>query len=73
MVLFNSLYIDAAVKQVATDGFPVTDDLLARLSPLQYDHINFFGRYAFTAPPAPGQRPLRAPYAQDHSGLDGED
>lgn len=31
VVLFNSLYIDAAVKQVAADGFSVTDDLLARL------------------------------------------
>jgi len=58
-VVFNSLCIDAAVEQVAADGFPVTDDLLARLSPLQYDHINVFGRYAFTAPPAPGQRPLQ--------------
>ncbi|MEU9309611.1 Tn3 family transposase [Streptomyces sp. NPDC048256] len=27
-VLFNSLYIDAAVKQLAADGFPVTDKLL---------------------------------------------
>lgn len=50
VVLFNSLYIDAAVKQLAADGFPVTDDLLARLSPLQYDHIDFLGRYVFTRP-----------------------
>jgi TnpA family transposase len=35
VVLFNSLYIDAAVKQLAADGFPVTDELLPRLSPLQ--------------------------------------
>ena len=61
VVLFNTLYIDAAVKQLAADGFPVTDDLTARLSPLQYDHINFLGRYAFTRPPAPGMRPLRDP------------
>ncbi|MGP3638114.1 Tn3 family transposase [Streptomyces sp. 24-1644] len=44
MVLFNSLYIDEAVKQLAADGFPVTGELLARLSPLQYDHIDFLGR-----------------------------
>ncbi|MCX5165616.1 hypothetical protein OOK39_42180 [Streptomyces sp. NBC_00264] len=46
-MLFNSLYVDAAVKQVAADGFPVTDELLARLSPL------------FTRPAAPGLRQLR--------------
>ena len=61
MVLFNTLYIDAAVKHLAASGFPVTDDLVARLSPLQYDHINFLGRYAFTRHPAPGTRPLRDP------------
>lgn len=72
MVLFNSLYIDAAVKQLAADGFPVTDELLARLSPLQYDHINFLGRYAFTRPPVPGLRRLRDPYRDDETG-DGED
>lgn len=35
VVLFNSLYIDASVKQLAADDFPATDKLLARLSPLQ--------------------------------------
>ncbi|MFD6936945.1 hypothetical protein ACFWAP_12465 [Streptomyces goshikiensis] len=43
----------------------MTDDLLARLSPLQYDHINFLGRYAFARPSAPGLRPLRDPRATD--------
>jgi hypothetical protein len=71
VVLFNSLYIDAAVKQLAADGFPVTDELLARLSPLQYDHINFLGRYAFTRPAAPGLRQLRAPHTDDEDD-DGE-
>jgi hypothetical protein len=59
VVLFNSLYIDPPVKQLASDGFPVTDELLARLSPLQYDHIDFLGRYAFTRPAVPERCPLR--------------
>ncbi len=59
VVLWNSLYLDRAAKQLAADGFPVTDDLLARLSPLQFDHINFLGRYAFFRPQEPGRRPLR--------------
>ncbi|MFG2126134.1 Tn3 family transposase [Streptomyces sp. NPDC048710] len=45
VVLWNSLYLDRAAKQLAADGLPVTDDLLARLSPLPFDHINFLGRY----------------------------
>lgn len=71
VVLFNSIYIDAAVKQLAADGFPVTDELLARLSPLQFDHINFLGRYAFTRPPTPGLRQLRDPHSDETN--DGED
>ncbi|QKV96984.1 Tn3 family transposase [Streptomyces sp. NA02950] len=54
-------YIEAAVKRLAADGFPETDELLARLSPLQYDHINFLGRYAFTRPAAPGLRHSSSP------------
>ncbi|MGP4102081.1 hypothetical protein [Nonomuraea sp. KM90] len=27
---------------------PVTAEMCARLSPIQYDHINFLGRYAFS-------------------------
>lgn len=61
VVLWNSLYLDRAAKQLAADGFPVTDDLLARLSPLQFDHINFLGRYAFFRPQETGRRPLREP------------
>ncbi|MFD4943714.1 Tn3 family transposase [Streptomyces sp. NPDC058409] len=64
VVLFNSLCIDAAVKQLAADGFPVTDELLARLSPPEYDHINFLGRHAFTRPPATGLWQLRDPYSE---------
>ncbi len=70
VVLCNSLYIDAAVKQLAADGFPVTDELLARLWLLQYEHINLLGRYAFTRPPAPGMRQLRD---SDEEADDGED
>ncbi|MET9388426.1 Tn3 family transposase [Streptomyces sp. NPDC002928] len=58
VVLWNSLYLDRAAEQLAADGFTVTDDLLARLSPLQFDHIKFLGRYAFFRP----RNPAGAPY-----------
>ncbi|WP_374985120.1 hypothetical protein [Streptomyces fradiae] len=55
----------AAVKQLAAEGFPITDELLARLSPLQYDHTDFRARYAFTRPAVPGLRQLRDPHTDD--------
>ena len=63
-VLRNTLYSDHAVKRLAADGLSVTDELLARLSPLQFEHINFHGRYTF--PQLDGAlRPLRDPHPPD--------
>ncbi|WP_406109865.1 Tn3 family transposase [Kitasatospora purpeofusca] len=61
MVLRHSLRLDRAAKQPAAEGFAVTDDLLARISPLQLDRVNFSGRYAFFRPAEAGLRPLREP------------
>ncbi|WP_395298386.1 Tn3 family transposase [Kitasatospora hibisci] len=68
VVFWNSLYLDRAAKQLAADGFPVTDDLLARLSPFQFDHINFLGSYAFFRPQEAGRRPLREPSPDEEVG-----
>jgi hypothetical protein len=62
IVLWNTLYIDAALQQLRAEGFPVPPEDVARLSPLVYEHINLLGRYAFSVPDAVqrGQlRPLR--------------
>jgi TnpA family transposase len=65
-VLWNTLYIDHAIKQLAAGGLTVTDELLARLSPLRFERINFHGRYTFTQPQLNGAlRPLRDPHAND--------
>ncbi|MFV2197851.1 Tn3 family transposase [Nocardiopsis sp. LOL_012] len=66
IVWWNSLYIDAAVTQLRADGFPATEEMCARLSPLGFDHINFLGSYAFPQPDVDGGlRPLRAPDAAE--------
>lgn len=62
VVWWNSLYLDAAIKQIRADGFPATDEMCARLSPIAYEHINFLGRYAFTrAEVAAGLGPFHDP------------
>src|SRR5215469_1867138 len=50
IVLWNSLYIEAAVQQLAREGVPILPQDVARLSPLMFDHINLLGRYAFSMP-----------------------
>lgn len=44
----------------------------ARLSPLQYDPINFLGRYSYARPPTPGLRQLRDPHSDNGTDI-GED
>lgn len=60
--------MDAALNQLASEGFEVRPEDAARLSPLSFRHINMLGRYAFTLPEfvARGElRPLRDPNAAD--------
>jgi Tn3 transposase DDE domain-containing protein len=65
VVLWTTRYMDAALAHLRRTGYPVQEEDVARLSPLQFKHINFLGRYAFSAP-LPGQlRPLRDPAALD--------
>lgn len=64
IVLWNTLYMTAAVERLKQHGYPVQDEDLARLSPLIYEHINMLGRYSFAVPEevARGElRPLRNP------------
>ena len=65
VVLWNTQYMDAALDELRASGYPVLDEDVARLSPLLFGHINFLGRYAFTAPPQGGLRSLRDPDAPD--------
>jgi TnpA family transposase len=64
VVLWNTIYMDAALDQLRAEKFDVRAEDVARLSPLGPKHINMLGRYAFTLPDmvARGElRPLRDP------------
>lgn len=64
IVLWNTVYLEAALNQLRNEGYPVRDDDMARLSPLLHEHINMLGRYSFSVPDAVAKgelRPLRAP------------
>lgn len=64
IVLWNTIYISAALDQLRAQGYPVRDEDVARLSPLPHEHINMLGRYSFTVPDEVLRgllRPLRNP------------
>ncbi len=71
IVLWNTIYMDAALNQLRAESFDVRDEDVARLSPLGFEHINMLGRYAFILPDqiARGElRPLRNPQNVDDEG-----
>ncbi len=68
IVLWNTIYMEAALNQMRAEGQEVLSADVARLSPLVYKHINFQGRYSFALAESVAQgglRPLRNPYEQD--------
>jgi hypothetical protein len=64
IVLWNTLYMDAALHQLQGEGFLIKEEDAARLSPLVFEHINLLGRYTFSVPESVQRgelRPLRSP------------
>jgi len=54
IVWWNSLYIDAAVRQLEAGGLGISPEIRARLSPLAFEHVNFHGFYSFHRPDLDG-------------------
>jgi TnpA family transposase len=64
VVLWNTVYMEAALNKLRSEGFSMKAEDVVRLSPLLHEHINMLGRYSFSVPEAVAKgelRPLRAP------------
>ena len=67
VTLWTTVYLDAAVRQLRAQGYPVLEEDMARLSPFVSRHLGVHGTYSFVLPDlAPGAiRDLRDPDATD--------
>jgi Tn3 transposase DDE domain len=60
IVLWQTVYIQAALDHLTANGYPIDPADVARLTPLGHPTINLDDRYRTTnRPPATGLRPLR--------------
>jgi hypothetical protein len=59
IVLWNTLYMNAALEELRRECQTINPEDVARLSPLILDHINLLGRYAFSVPEAVQRGELR--------------
>jgi TnpA family transposase len=55
IVLWNTIYMDAAIDQLRREGFEVRDEDVVRLSPLAHEHVNMLGA---TPSPCPSRWPV---------------
>lgn len=47
IVLWNTVYMNAALESLRTQGEPAAPEDIARLSPFGHKHINYLGHYSF--------------------------
>src|SRR5262249_13335229 len=59
MVLWNTLYMEAVLKQLRIEGMEVGAGDVGRLSPLVHKHTNCQGRYSFALAESVAQGALR--------------
>lgn len=59
IVLWNTVYLDRAIKSLRERGQAISDDLLAHLSPLGWEHINLTGDYVWKPEGGTKKRSLR--------------
>lgn len=48
VVLWNTIYTEAALNHLRQQGMDLKEEDVARLSPLSYKHINMLGHYSFS-------------------------
>jgi TnpA family transposase len=64
IILWNTVYMQAVIDQLRTEGYPIKDDDLRHLGPARHAHINPYGHYTFNVQQElqrEGLRPLRHP------------
>jgi hypothetical protein len=62
VILWHTVYLGRAVDELRARGEAVSDQLLAHIAPLGWEHITFNGDYVWpTEPIQNGFRPLRNP------------
>jgi TnpA family transposase len=47
IIVWNTVYLQAAIEQLKTEGVEIKDEDLKHISPARYAHINPYGRYYF--------------------------
>jgi hypothetical protein len=62
VIVWHTVYMQAVLDQLQTEGYPVVEEDLAHLVPARFEHVKPYGKDVFPTDQAlqrPGLRPLR--------------
>lgn len=62
VIVWNTIYIAAVLEYLKQEGYPISEEDIAHLSPARFEHINPYGKYRFNLAEnqnRQGLRPLR--------------
>jgi TnpA family transposase len=59
VIVWNTRYIQAAVKQLQSEGYEVKNSDLSHISPCRFRHINKYGKYSFNVEEEMDRKELR--------------
>ena len=66
IILWNTVYLSRAVTQLRSQGEIISDDLLAHVAPLGWEHINLTGDCHWETSPTLGPDEFRLPRIHAH-------
>lgn len=47
VIIWNTIYMTAVLDYLKQEGYPISEEDIAHLSPARFDHINPYGKYRF--------------------------
>lgn len=59
VIVWNTVYMQAALEAIRQEGYPVQAEDLAHLWPIRFAHIHRYGKYAFNVEAARARVRLR--------------
>jgi hypothetical protein len=72
VIVWNTVYMAAAVEQLKQEGYPLEETDLVHIWPMRYAHLNIYGKYRFNVEETHGRqglRPLRQPADLRQQGI----
>ena len=59
VIVWNTVYMNAAIESLKSEGYPVANEDLRYLSPARYGHVNPYGRFIFEIEEESNRQQLR--------------